>query len=71
MKLKDKVIILTDASLSIGETTALRFSEEGDKFVIFARSEDKLNKIIDKASEFPEEVIAIVEMYLNKKMLKN
>ena len=59
MKLKDKVVILTGASSGIGEATALRFSEEGAKVVIVARSEDKLNKIVDRASEFPGEVIAI------------
>ena len=59
MKLKDKVVILTGASSGIGEATALRFSEEGAKVVIVARSEDKLNKIVDRASEFPGEIIAI------------
>lgn len=59
MKLKDKVVILTGASSGIGEATALRFAEEGAKVVIVARSEDKLNKIVDRASEFPGEVIAI------------
>lgn len=59
MKLKDKVVILTGASSGIGEVTALRFAEEGAKVVIVARSEDKLNKIVDRASEFPGEVIAI------------
>lgn len=59
MKLKDKVVILTGASSGIGEATALRFAEEGAKVVIVARSEDKLNKIVDRASEFPGEIIAI------------
>lgn len=59
MKLKDKVVILTGASSGIGEATALRFAEEGAKVIIVARSEDKLNKIVDRASDFPGEVIAI------------
>ena len=59
MKLKDKVVILTGSSSGIGETTALRFAEECAKVVIIAKSEDQLNKIVDKASEFPGEVIVI------------
>lgn len=59
MKLNEKVVILTGASSGIGEATALRFAEEGAKVVIVARTEEKLNKIVDKASEFPGEVTAV------------
>lgn len=59
MKLKDKVIILTGASSGIGEATALKFAKEGAKVVTVARSEDKLNKIVERASEFSGEIIAI------------
>ncbi len=59
MKLKDKVIILTGASSGIGEATALNFAKEGAKVVTVARSEDKLNKIVERSSEFSGEIIAI------------
>lgn len=59
MKLNEKVVILTGASSGIGEATALRFAEEGAKVVIVARTEEKLNKIVDKASEFPGEITAV------------
>ena len=59
MRLNERVVILTGASSGIGEATALRFAEEGAKVVIVARSEDKLNKIVEKASVFPGEVYAL------------
>ncbi|PFJ96348.1 short-chain dehydrogenase [Priestia megaterium] len=46
--LEEKVVVITGASSGIGEATAKHLAERGSKVVIAARSEDKLQKIIDE-----------------------
>lgn len=46
--LEEKVVVIIGASSGIGEATAKHLAERGSKVVIAARSEDKLQKIVDK-----------------------
>lgn len=46
--IKDKVIILTGASSGIGRESAKHLADLGAKVVMAARSEDKLNAIVDE-----------------------
>ncbi len=45
MKVKDKVVIVTGASMGIGEVTAKLLSKQGAKVVLAARSLDKLKNL--------------------------
>ncbi|MFT4804490.1 MAG: NADP-dependent 3-hydroxy acid dehydrogenase YdfG [Flavobacteriales bacterium] len=47
MDIKDKVVIVTGASIGIGEATVIKLSKEGAKVVLSARREDKLNELKD------------------------
>lgn len=47
MKIKDSVVIVTGASMGIGEAVAKRLGEAGAKVVLAARSEDKLKEVAD------------------------
>lgn len=46
--LKDKVIVITGASSGIGEAMAKVYSEHGAKVVLGARSQEKLQKLVDE-----------------------
>ena len=45
MEIQDKVVIITGASMGIGEATARVFAEAGAKLVLAARSADKLEAV--------------------------
>lgn len=47
MKIKDSVVIVTGASMGIGEALAKRLGTEGARVVLAARSEDKLKVVAD------------------------
>ena len=71
MRLEDKIIILTGASSGIGEATALRFAKEGATVIAFARRKEQLNKLKEKASEFPGKIIPAVGDVTNDKDVKS
>ncbi|MEC0304958.1 SDR family oxidoreductase [Terribacillus saccharophilus] len=48
--IKDKVVVITGASSGIGENAARYLAEQGAKVVIAARSEDKLQEIVEEIS---------------------
>ncbi|KAH7193989.1 uncharacterized protein B0J16DRAFT_412514 [Fusarium flagelliforme] len=48
MALQGKVVLLTGASMGIGETIASSLAEQGANLILFARSEDKLAAITTK-----------------------
>ncbi|TRZ69604.1 MAG: SDR family NAD(P)-dependent oxidoreductase [Bacteroidetes bacterium] len=45
MKLKDKVVLVTGASVGIGEAVALAFGREGAKVVLVSRRKEKLDAV--------------------------
>jgi short-subunit dehydrogenase len=45
MEIKDKVIIITGASMGIGLATARELADQGAKVVLVARSEDRINAL--------------------------
>lgn len=47
MEVRDKVVIITGASMGIGEATAKAFADAGAKLVLAARSQDKLQAVAD------------------------
>lgn len=57
MEVQDKVVIVTGASMGIGEATARVFAEAGAKVVLAARSADKLAAI---AQELPAQAETLV-----------
>lgn len=75
MDFKNKVIIITGASVGIGETTALKLASYSAKLVLVARNEEKLKQVASKIEkckaikplivkadlEKDEDVIKIVE----------
>ena len=56
MDVRDKVVIVTGASMGIGEAVARVFGEAGAKLVLAARSADKLHTI---ASSLPVETLVV------------
>ena len=59
MDLKDKVMVITGASSGIGMATARRLNRAGVKFVLNARSQDKLEAL---ASELDNAVCVTGDM---------
>jgi short-subunit dehydrogenase len=57
---KDKVVIITGASSGIGEAIAREFAYKGSKVVLAARSEDRLNKIVNELIALNLEVCYVV-----------
>jgi len=47
----EKIVLITGASSGIGAATARKLVEAGHKVVITARSEDKLDKLVDELGE--------------------
>jgi NADP-dependent 3-hydroxy acid dehydrogenase YdfG len=56
MDVRDKVVIITGASMGIGEATARVFAEAGAKLVLAARSADKLQTV---AQSLPCETLTV------------
>lgn len=48
---KDKVVLITGASAGMGKEIARKISKEGCKIALFARSEDKLEKICNEINK--------------------
>ncbi len=59
MDIKDKVIIVTGASMGIGAATAKLLSERGARLVLAARSKDKLDAL---AREIPNSLVIETDM---------
>ncbi len=59
MDVKDRVVIVTGASMGIGLATARRFAQAGAKVVLAARSSDKLERIAAEVREAGYDAIAI------------
>jgi thioester reductase-like protein len=49
--IEGKVVVITGASSGIGEAVALRVGEAGGIAVLVARSEDKLNEVMDRIAD--------------------
>ncbi|PPR61543.1 MAG: 3-oxoacyl-[acyl-carrier-protein] reductase FabG [Alphaproteobacteria bacterium MarineAlpha3_Bin7] len=70
MRLKDKVAIVTGASMGIGEAIARRYASEGAKVAVnYLKSEDKAKTIVDEinsgggeAKEFKADVSIVSEI---------
>jgi len=56
----DKVVVVTGASSGIGEATARKFSQQGSKVVLAARSEDRLIEIVSQINEYNSNVFYLV-----------
>ena len=48
LNIRDKVVIITGASLEVGEATAKELASKGAKLVFAARREDRLKKLQDE-----------------------
>ncbi|MGI9535788.1 MAG: SDR family oxidoreductase, partial [Desulfocapsaceae bacterium] len=59
MDLKDKIMVITGASSGIGRATARRLNKAGVKFVLNARSKEKLE---DLAAELSNAVYVVGDM---------
>lgn len=59
MNIKDKVVIVTGASMGIGEATAKLFAKKGAKVALIARSKEKLDKL---ASQLPNSLVVVCDM---------
>lgn len=59
MNIKDKVIIVTGASMGIGMASAKELSKRGGKIVLAARSKDKIDAL---AQELPESLAIETDM---------
>ncbi|WP_252232920.1 SDR family NAD(P)-dependent oxidoreductase, partial [Clostridium sp. ZBS15] len=50
-RLQEKVIVITGASSGIGEQVAMQVAEQGATPVLMARTEEKLQALVDKIKE--------------------
>lgn len=62
MEIQDKVVIITGASMGIGEATARVFAAAGAKLVLAARSADKLEAIARSLPKEAETLIVPTDM---------
>ena len=67
MDVRDKVVIITGASMGIGEATAKVFAEAGAKLVLAARSVDKLNALV---KSLPTECLVVPTDMTNQPQVK-
>jgi NAD(P)-dependent dehydrogenase (short-subunit alcohol dehydrogenase family) len=58
-ELQSKVAIITGASSGIGRAAAVRLAREGAKVGVLARSEDKLDDLVDEISQIGSEAVAL------------
>lgn len=63
MELKDKIVIVTGASMGIGEATARAFSAAGAKVLLAARSAEKLHAV---ARSLPGESLVVPTDMINR-----
>jgi len=49
--LKDKVVVITGASRGLGKELSLAFSQKGSRCILFARSENALNNLINEITK--------------------
>jgi len=66
LRLKEKVCIVTGASMGIGEAIAERFAQEGAKVVVNSRSQERADKTISVLKEKGYDVYAIAADMSNK-----
>src|SRR4051812_7503593 len=62
MEVQDKVVIITGASMGIGEAAARVFAEAGAKLVLAARSADKLAAIVQELPVQAETLVVPTDM---------
>ena len=60
MRLKDKVAIITGGGRGIGETTALRFAQEGAKVVVADLNQDSVDEVVKKITAMQGQAIGVV-----------
>ena len=63
MDVQNKVVIITGASMGIGEATARTFAEAGARLVLVARSGDKLEAV---AKSLPTETLVVTADMTNQ-----
>ncbi len=67
ISLKDKVAIITGASLGIGKGIAKSFSEHGAKVVICARGVDRLNEVAEEIRKSSDNEVWAIPCDVSKK----
>jgi 3-oxoacyl-[acyl-carrier protein] reductase len=60
MRLNDKVAIVTGAGRGIGEGIALRFAEEGAKFIVNDVNETDANRTVEAIKSKGSQAVAVV-----------
>ena len=65
--LKNKIAIITGASLGIGKAIAEEFSEHGAKVVICARGVERLNKVADEIGKSTKNEVWAIPCDVSKK----
>src|SRR5277367_3194047 len=58
-RFQDKVVIVTGASSGIGLETALAFAREGARVVLAARTQTKLQAVVDQHTDLRERLLVI------------
>jgi 3-oxoacyl-[acyl-carrier protein] reductase len=67
ISLKDKIAIVTGASLGIGKGIAKSFSEHGAKVIICARGVEKLNEVAEEISKSTKNEVWAIPCDVSKK----